>query len=113
MVDCRPWLKVTTKRAPNYLKLLRQVNCAVDGKKSSYCCPSSNPPRSSSREEEIVFPDDLNVDVQHPNLKFLPAPDEGTCGAAQVQRIAGGQNAQFGEHPWIARLAYETKSNSN
>jgi len=45
----------------------------------------------------------------HPNFKLLPSLEQ--CGVSVlIGKIVGGEDAPHAGHPWMARIAYKSKS---
>ncbi|XP_026480263.1 melanization protease 1-like [Ctenocephalides felis] len=87
---------------PEISSFLRRSQCGFEGSRPKVCCPSQTQ-TSSELNTDSEIPDVSS----HPNLRLLP---HRICGASLEDRIVRGNKTGLFEFPWMALLAYRSRS---
>ncbi|GLV36629.1 Melanization Protease 1 [Carabus blaptoides fortunei] len=96
----------TLENAPRPLpaptvQLLQAYHCGFAGTRPKVCCPLATTPPPSTTPER---PPDVS---NHRNINMI---NSRRCGPIFVDRIYGGNKTSPFEFPWMALIAYNTKS---
>ncbi|GLV36628.1 Melanization Protease 1 [Carabus blaptoides fortunei] len=102
----------TLEKAPRPLpkstvQLLKAYYCGFTGTRPTVCCPPNTTSSPAPTPPRITTPEQPPDVSNHRNINMI---NSRRCGPIFVDRIYGGNKTSPFEFPWMALIAYNTKT---